>query len=152
MMGLEESFRIGVRQGLGGFFGRGFLGGRLSGGFGGLRGSFCGSFRGGFSGSFRGGFYGFSGFRSGFFRWFFSVKFFSEFGEASLATGGGIFLQETLFDGFIVFALDFLHIFGGRGSLKGFKGEFDGFFNFEVFKVALRGLASGFLGGFNNRH
>ena len=68
------------------------------------------------------------------------------------AAGSGVFLHQAFFDGFIVFALDFFHVFGSRGSLEGFKGEFDVAFDVAISCGAFRCLTSGLFGGFNNRH
>lgn len=68
------------------------------------------------------------------------------------AARSGVFLEETFFDGFIVLALNFFHVVGGRVGLEIFKGSFDSLLDFLVFSGAFSSLARCFLCGFDNRH
>lgn len=100
------------------------------------------------------GFGGFFHFRFGLFYAFleFQTVGFGDFYQGGFATGGGIFLQETFFHGFVIFGLGLGEVRHGRVCLEGFEGGFDGFFDLLVVLGSLFSLASSFFRRFDNRH
>lgn len=77
---------------------------------------------------------------------------FGDFGKGSFAAGSGVFLHETLFDGFVVFGLDFSHVFSNWALLEGFESGLDVFFDLLIVGGALFGLTRSFFRRFDNRH
>ena len=72
--------------------------------------------------------------------------------KLGLAARGGVFLEEILFDGFVVFGLGLGKILGSRVGFESLECGFDGFLDFFIVLGALGSLAGSFFGRFDNRH
>lgn len=72
--------------------------------------------------------------------------------KLGLAASRGVFLEEVLFDGLVVFGLGFRESLWGGVGLEGLESGLDVFFDSFVVLGALDGLTSGFFGRFDNRH
>jgi len=92
--------------------------------------------------------------RAGLFMvfWNMLLRGFCDFGKGSFAAGSGILFHEAFFDGFVVFRLDFGHIFSNWALLEGFESGLDVFFDLLIVGGALFGLARSLFRRFDNRH
>ena len=72
--------------------------------------------------------------------------------EPSLAASGGIFLEEILFDGFVVFGLSFGESLGRRVGFEGLESGLDVFLDSFVVLGTFNGLPGSLFGRFDNRH
>lgn len=77
---------------------------------------------------------------------------FGNFGKGSFAAGSGVFLHEAFFDGFVVFGLDFGHVFSNWAFFESLESGFDVFFDLLIVGGALFGLARSLFRRFDNRH